>query len=258
MASGITSPLKHSGAGIGKAYAYRAGTGMVPTAEWVVLFEDFLQPWIPTTAITNGPVANTPLPWQGAIIDSGATVAVNTTATVGANGVITFADATASEGAAVYGQKTIQLISGKRFWMECRMRTDDVTDNNFLFGLSDLTATTNPEDLYSTTSDNLISFGLGDGDSNPKLLVDKANSGTSFQTQTVKGMAVNTWHILAIEYDGVKVKGYVDGKLALTWSGASTTIPTATALAPFISHVNGNGAGGNLAIVDYIRIVSER
>lgn len=259
MATGFTSPLKHSPAGVGKSYAYRAGTGIMPSAEWAVLFDDFLQPWIPATAITNGPVANTPLPWQGAIIDSGATVAVNTTAAVGANGVLTIADATASEGAAIYGQKTIQLTSGKKFWMEARLRTDDVTDNAIVFGLSDLTATTNPEDLWTTTADNVISFGLGDGDSNPKFLcVDAGNSGTSQQVQTVRGMSVNTWHILAIFYDGLRLHGYVDGKLALTWSGAAATIPTGVALAPFFGALSGNGAGGNLNIFDYIRIVSER
>lgn len=241
-------------------YAYRIGTSMVPSAEYLVKFDDFDLNLIPTTAITNGEVANTPSTgWQGAIIDSGATVAVNTTATLGANGVLTFADASTSEGAAIYGQKSLQLISGKKFWMECRLRTDDVTDNNFVFGLSDLTATTNPEDLYSTTSDNLVAFGLGDGDSYPKMLSDKSNSGTSYQTQTVKTMVANTWHVLAISWDGNKLRGYVDGKLAITWASAtSTTVPLATAMAPFISHVNGNGGGGAVAIVDYIRWVSER
>ena len=86
---------------------------MVPSAEWMVFMDDFITTFIPTTAITNGPVANTPSNWQGAIIDTGATVAVNTTAAIGANGVLTLADATASEGAAFYGQKTIQLTAGK-------------------------------------------------------------------------------------------------------------------------------------------------
>lgn len=256
--SSFTSSVKHSGVGVGKAYPYRAGTGLMASEEWAVFFDDFLQPWIPAIAITNGPVANTPSNWQGAIIDTGATVAVNTTAAIGANGVLTFADATASEGAAIYGQKTVQLTEGKKFWMEARIRTDDVTDNNFTFGLSDLTATTNPEDLYTTTSANLIAFGLGDGDSNPKLLADKSNSGTSYQTQTTKSMVADTWHVLAFYYNGVGLEAFVDGKRVMIWSSADTTIPTGVALAPFISHVNGNGAGGNLAVVDYIRFVSER
>ena len=62
----------------GKDFEYRIGTGMIPSAEWSIFMDDFLQPWIPGTAITNGPVAQTPSNWQAAIIDSGATVAVNT------------------------------------------------------------------------------------------------------------------------------------------------------------------------------------
>lgn len=241
-------------------YKYRIGTSMVPSAEYLVHFDDFDKAFIPGTAITNGEVAYTPTNgWQGAIIDTGGTVALITTATTGANGVLKFNSDDASEGSAIYGQKSLQLISGKKFWMECRMQTDDITDNNFLFGLTSLTATTNPEDLYSTTATDLISFGLGDGDSNPKMLSDKSNSGTSFQIQTVKGMSANTWHVLAIGWDGNKLRGYVDGKEALTWSGAtSTTVPLAVALAPFISHVNGNGGGNNTCLVDYIRWVSER
>lgn len=256
--SNFTAPIRHSGAGIGKAYSYSAGTGLMPSREWAVFFDDFLSPWIPSTAITNGPVANTPLPWQGAIIDSGATVAVNTTAAIGANGVLTIADATASEGAAFYGQKTFQLTAGKKLWMEVRVRTDDVTDNALQFGLSNLTATTNPEDLWTTTAANVVAFGLLDGSAYPQLLADKSNSGTSVQTQTNRIMVADTWHVLAIFYDGVNLYTYVDGKQAHLWSSASTTIPTGVALAPFVGALSGNGAGGNLNVVDYVRIVSER
>lgn len=254
---GLTETVVYS-PGTGKLYKYRTGLGMMGSAEYAVFMDDFLQPWIPTTAITNGAVANTPSNWQGAIIDSGSTIAVNTTAALGANGVLTLFDATVSEGAAFYGQKNVQLTTQKKFFMEVRIRTDDVTDNNFQFGLSDLTATTNPEDLYNTTSANLVAFGILDGSAFPQMLSDKSNSGTVVQTQTVSTMVADTWHTLAISYDGASLYGYVDGKLALTWSGAAATVPTGVALAPFVSHVNGDGAGGALAIVDYVRYSSQR
>lgn len=238
-------------------YPYRAFTSMIPSAEFAVLFDDFLHTWIPTTAITNGAVANTPSPWQAAIIDTGATVAVNTTAAIGANGVLTIADATASEGAAVYGQKTFQLTAGKKLWMEARVRTDDVTDNIIQFGLSDLTATTNPEDLWTTTAANVISFGLLDGAATPAMLADASNSGSTAENGS-RSMVVDTWHTLAFFYDGVKLRGYVDGKQSLLWSQANATIPTGVALAPFFGALSGNGAGGNLNVFDYVRVVSER
>ncbi len=243
---------------VGQDYIYRADSSMIPSAEWSVYFEDFLTSFIPTTAITNGPVANTPWGWQGAIIDSGATIAVNTTAAIGANGVLTLADATASEGAAFYGQKTLQLTSGKRFYMEVRFRTDDVTDNAVQFGVSALTAVTNPEDVWTTVATDLIAFGILDGSAAVRMLSDKSNSGTAVQTGT-RSLSANTWHTLAIYFDGTKLFGYVDGRLALTWSGAtSTTVPTGVALAPFFGHLNGDGAGGAVCVVDYIRIASER
>ncbi len=242
---------------VGKDYEYRNDSSMIPSAEWAVCFDDFWQSWIPTTAITNGPVANTPSPWQGAIIDSGATVAVNTTAAIGANGVLTLADANLSEGAAVYGQKTIQLTSGKRFWMEARFRTDDVTDNAVQFGLSSLTAVTNPEDVWTTVATDLIAFGILDGSATVTMLADKSNSGSTAETGT-RALSVDTWHTLGIYYDGVKLFGYVDGRLALSWAQAAATIPNGVALAPFFGHLNGNGAGGNVVVFDYIRWASER
>lgn len=256
--SGFTSPLKHSGAGVGGAYSYRAGTGMVPSAEWMVFMDDFVQPWIPTTAITNGAVANTPSNWQAAIIDSGATIAVNTTAALGATGALTLADATASEGAAFYGQKTIQLTAGKKLWMEARFRTDDVTDNAINFGLASLTAVTNPEDLWLTAQDTFVSYGIVDGSALTVMSADKSNAGVTSDTATTNALVVNTWHVLAIYYDGSNMYGFVDGNKAVGPFSATSKIPTGTALAPFFGHINGNGAGGNVVVVDYIRIVSER
>jgi hypothetical protein len=238
-----------------KAYAYRTGLGMMGSAEYAVFMDDFMANWIVTTAITNGAVANTPSPWQAAIIDAGATITHNTTAALGANGVLTLADATASEGAAFYGQKTLQLTAAKKFFMEVRVRTDDVTDNAIQFGLTDLTATTNPEDLWTTTAANVAAFGILDGSAYPTLLADKANAGTAAVAQTVKLMTVDTWHTLAIGYDGSVLKGFVDGVEVVS---TSTTIPTATALAPFFGHINGNGAGGAVVLIDYIRWSSQR
>lgn len=255
--SAFTAPIKHSPTGVGTPYGYRSGTGMVPSAEYFVWMEDFDKVFIPTTAITNGPVANTPWGWQGAIIDSGATVAVNTTAAIGANGVLTIADATAGEGAAFYGQKTLQLTVGKKFWMEVRMRTDDVTDNVFQFGLSSLTAVSNPEDLWTTTATDFATFGIQDGAATTILFVDKSNSGSTAQTGT-KAIEANAWNVLAIYYDGANIHGYVNGQLSASWSGAASAVPTGVALAPFVGALNGNSAGGNLEAIDYVRVVSER
>ena len=229
------------------AYSYRSGMGLIPSAEFMVDFDDFTQ------AVTT----NVPAGWAAAIIDTGATATISTTATLGAHGVLLMADATVSEGVAIHKPRGVQLLPGKRFFMEMRVRTDDVTDNAIQFGLTDLTAVVNPEDLWTTVANNVVAFGILDGQATTRMLVDAGNSGTAVTVGT-RSMVANTWHILAIEYNGSNIRGYVDGKLSQTWTGASSTIPTATALAPFVGVLNGDGAGANVNNIDYVRFVSER
>jgi hypothetical protein len=246
--TGVTTPLIHGPRSTGEGYKYRSGLGITECAEYVVFHDDFVKPV--ATNVPNG--------WSAAIIDTGATTVTDTTAALGATGVLLMSDGTLSEGAAFYGPKAIQLTAGKKFFMEMRVRTDDVTDNAIQFGLSDLTATTNPEDLWTTTAANLVAFGILDGSAYPTMLADKSNSGSTAQTQTVKLMAVNTWHTLAIGYDGLQLRGYLDGDEVLAWSGAAAAIPTGVALAPFVGVLNGNGAGANNNYVDYVRIAIQR
>lgn len=255
MPTGTKGPIVHGPQLQSANYAYRTGMGMMPSAEFDVFHDDF-HSFVVATAITNGPVANTPWGWQGAIIDTGSTVAVNTTAAIGANGVLTIADATAGEGASFYSTKSFQLTSGKRFFMETRFRTDDVTDSVIQFGLSAVTASTNPEDLWTTAADDVISFGIADGAATTVMYTDKTNGGIS----TAAGdsgivLAVNTWHTLAIGFDGTTATGWVDGNKAVS---TTTRVPTGVALAAFVGALNGDGAGGNLFACDYIRVVSER
>lgn len=257
MSVGFKSPLVHSPVSNQGPYKYRSKMGMMPSAEFLVFFDDFITYVNGGTAVTNGEQAYAPGLYTGAILDSGTTVTHSTTAATCPTGVLSITDATASEGAAIYLPKAVQLTAGKKFFMELRCRTNDVTDNAIQFGLSDLTAVTNPEDLWTTTAANLVAFGILDGSATTKLLCDKSNSGSTAETGS-RSMVADTWHILAIEYDGSNVKGYVDGNLSNTWAQASTTIPTGVALAPFFGALNGNGAGGNTQLFDYFRFVIER
>jgi len=230
------------------AYSYRNGMGLLPSSEFYSIFDDFHQ----QTA------TNVPTGWAAAAIDTGATVVQLTTALTGGNtGVLLFSDATASEGAAIWLAKSFVPTVGKKFFMELRVQTDDVTDNIIQFGLSDGTVTTNPEDLWTTTSPSLITFGIQDGAGTLTMLADKSNTGSTLETGT-RAMVANTWHTLGIFYDGSRLSGYLDGKLALSWSQAASTIPTGIPMLPFIGTLNGNGAGGNNNYVDYIRLVAER
>jgi hypothetical protein len=247
MASGLSQggALKASRS---YTYPYRSGLGIIPTAEHSVFFDDF------TGLVTS----NLPVGWSLAVIDAGATTVQLTTAiTGGQSGVLLMSDATVSEGASINMPKNFVFNTGKKWFMEMRFQTSDVTDNTIQFGLSDLTAVTNPEDLWTTVAASLITFGILDGSATVTMLADKSNTGSTAETGT-RALVVNTWHTLGIFYDGAKLFGYVDGKLALSWAQAATTVPDGIVLAPFIGVLNGNGAGAATNFVDYIRLVAER
>lgn len=244
---GVNESVVHAPRSQQNANWYRSGLGMFGSEEFQAFMDDFISPV--ATNVPNG--------WSAAIIDPGATTTTYTTAATGANGVLQLTDANASEGSAFYGAKSLQLTSGKRAFMELRFQTDDVTDNAVQFGLTDLTAVVNPEDLWTTTAANLVAFGLLDGVATPQMLADKSNSGSTAEAGTLSVVA-STWTTMAIYFDGSSLFGFVNGQQALKWSQASTTIPTGVALAPFVGHINGNGAGGALVIVDYCRWSFER
>lgn len=227
-------------------FRYRAGTGMMGSAEWLHRMDDFISPV----------ATNVPAGWTGTVIDTGATLVVSTTAALGATGALLSASDGTSEGTATYGDKVLQLTAGKRFWMEMRAQTSLAATTDLQFGLTDLTATTNPEDLWTTTAANVLAFGVLNGSAFPKMLADKSNSGSTAETGTI-ALVDATYTTLAIYYDGTYLQGFVDGVAALLWSQAAATIPTGVALAPFFGFRTGTAAG-NIGTFDYIRYVSER
>lgn len=243
MSTGFSTPLVHSPRSPQGPYAYRSGIGIIPSAEWNVFHDNF-----------NKVIAtNVPSGWTApAVIDTGATVVADTTVTHPSGGLLFDSDGT-TEGAAIYLPKTAVLIAGKKTLIEMKFKTEAAADTDVQFGLTDLTATTNPEDLWTTTAASVLSFGVLDGDATVGVLADKANVGTAVSAGTID-LVDSTWHILAILYDGSVVKCYVDGQLAVT---TSTTIPTATLLAPFIGFRNGSTAN-NEGYCSWFRIIQEQ
>lgn len=246
MSLSATGPLRQGPISTGRAYPYRSRMGMMNSAEFIVMHDDFV-----------GPVTtNLPFGWEAAIIDTGSTLTTQTAASTGPNGAVTIASDGTSEGVAIYSAKAMQLVAGKGFVIEARCRSTAAAETDLQIGLSDLTAVTNPEDLWTTTAANLVAFGTLAGSATTKMLSDKSNSGSSAQTGT-RALSNSTWHALAIHYDGVNLRGYVDGKESLTWSSAASTIPTGVALSPFFGARTGATAG-NLITFDYFRVLIER
>lgn len=246
--AGLSESIVHSPVSNQALYPYRSGMGMMNSAEFVVVMNDFVEPI----------ATNVPEGFQAAIIDVGATLVADTTAGArGATGAALIASAGASEGVAIYMPKAIQLTSGRRFFLEAKVRTSLAAETDVQIGLSDLTAVVNPEDLWTTVSANLVAFGTLAGSALTKMLSDKSNSGTAVQTGT-RSLADATDSILAIYFDGTNLHGYVDGKLSLSWSGAaSTTVPTGVSLSPFLGARTGATAG-NTTSFDWFRFVIQR
>lgn len=240
--TGFTSPLVHA-PGDPAGYQYRQGLGMMPSAEFFVFHDDF------HGAVTT----NVPVGWAAAIIDTGATVVADSTTPTGA---LLFDSDGATEGASIYLPETWTLNSAKKFFMEIRVKAEVANDSDVQFGFSDLTATSNPEDLWTTTSASLIAFGTLDGSAVTGILSDKSNGGTSVLAGT-RSLTSDTWHVLAIGYDGANLRGYVDGKESVRWTGAASTIPFGVTLAPFFGWRNGSAATTE-GMLDYFRLVIER
>jgi len=233
----------------GQLFRYRAGMGMMGSAEWAQKMDDF----------QSAPIAtNVPAGWTGTVIDTGATLVVDTTAgSRGATGGLLAASDGTSEGTATYGDKVIQLTAGKRFFMEMRAQTSLAATTDLQFGLSSLTATTNPEDLWTTTSTDLVAFGVLNGSAYPKMLADLSNFGATAETGSI-AISDATWTTLAIGWDGYFLQGYVDGNLSLTWSQVvASTVPVGVGLVPFFGFRTGTAAD-NTGTFDYVRWAIER
>jgi hypothetical protein len=248
--TGLNENLVHAPISNQASYKYRAGKGIIPSAEYSVYFNDFYE------NTSSNALAGTSV-----VIDTGATIDAPETDAISYTGVLSIESDGTTEGATMYWPKNIQLGLGKKFFMEARVYTDAAADTDVQFGLSDITASTNPEDIWTTAAANLIAFGVLDGDATVTMLCDKNNSGSSAELGTID-LSDATWHTLAIEVDGtaadgtMSVKGYVDGKLALTWS-TETTIPDDLTLSPFFGGRNGSATTNNVYF-DYIRWSIER
>lgn len=254
-----------------RVFPYRSGMGMMQSAEWVQYMEDF------TAMITS----NVPTGWQAAVIDAAATL-TNLTSTNENGGIARVTGSAASEGVAIHRPRTVTLgtgtaasTGGRKFFMEARVRTQLAAQAEIQFGLSVLTAVVNPEDLYNTTADSFITFGIVDGSAVPVLQYDKANAGP--QTDTVAALygatlasqlaaatlANNTFVTLGMTYNGSAagatggaITCYVNGTPVII-STVAAKIPDNVVLAPFIAARKG-AAGASLTDFDYVRYAIQR
>jgi len=243
--TGFKGPIVHAPATLQGTYAYRSKVGMMDSAEFTVFHDDFIG-----TSPSNAPADYT---WT-AIIDTGATL-TNNASLVKKGGIIGITSDGASEGVSIYHPRTVKLESGKRFFMEVSCMTLDADDTDVQFGLSDLSATTDPEDMWDTSNADGVACGVLDGSAAIKLVYDKDNGGPVTETSTLV-LSDSTWTTLAFGWDGVSLKFYKNGLFA---GQALTTgqVPDDVLLAPFVGARTG-GDAAHVVYFDYVRWALER
>lgn len=236
----------------GKTYAYRSGIGMFPSAEWATFFDDF-----------NGPIAsNLPAEWTATVKDTNATIITTASTTLGGNGqhgVLEIAGTLASDGAAVYRPKTIMLNTDKSWFIETRVSYDTPAEQVAFMGLTDLTATTNPEDLYTTTAASLAAWGTSASASTGTLIYDLSNAGPQSDTFTLPStITAGSWYVYGLGYSGSTgtLQAYLNGNLVGT-ATIVAKVPVGVLLAPFFAFRNGATTTAK-SYIDYFRYSIQR
>ena len=155
---GLTESIVHART---SGYPYRAGMGMINSAEFVVMMDDFVSP------VTT----NLPLGWDAVVIDTGATVVTDTTVgSLGATGAMLFDSDGAAEGACFYGEKCLQLTTGKSFFI-C-----EAMEEAMIPVLSALSKPAEAPNIVTEASFPSITALLGTGKSAEVSMVLRSNS----------------------------------------------------------------------------------
>lgn len=193
----------------------------------------------------NPVTSNAPLGWI-AIIDTGATCVHSG----GVDGGITITSDGTAEGVALYRPLSVQLDT-KYFEMECTFQIADADDMDFQFGLSSLTAVTNPEDLWLTAAADSIAVGVLDGAAEVVLVYDKNNGGPVTQTSSI-ALSDATDHTIRLVYNQSTsdVEVYVDDVLALR-ANTAASIPDDLPLAPFVGARTGGDAAHTATVKSF-------
>lgn len=143
-------------------------------------------------------------------------------------------------------QETFRLTSGKRTWMEMRLKVNDADQVDEFWGL----CVTDTTPLAAT---DRIGFGITDENASINCITEKDSTETS--TDSGQDAADDTYVKLGFYYDGIgNVEFYVNRAKVATHT---TNIPDDENLCVTLHHQNGEAAAQTLT-VDYIYVCQER
>lgn len=236
MTSRQTGPLLNSEKDRGNRQWF-SNLPMQPGPDYVTYFNDFLveqdyaaADWVITTT------------------EAGAGNATEALAGDELNGalLITNDDADNDLDSLQHTQEVWKLASGKRLWMELKLKVNDADQVDEFWGL----CVTDTTPLVAT---DRIGFQITDGDASIDAISEKDSTETN--TDTGADAADDTYVTLGIHWDGQsKAEFYVNRALKATHT---TNIPDDENLCVTLHHQNGEAAAQTLT-VDYIYVCQER
>jgi hypothetical protein len=138
----------------------------------------------------------------------------------------------------------------KSFWIKSRLKIDDITNGQILFGLVDTMAAFNPS--------NGVYMFKNSGQIPTRLSIEKVNVVTSANADSIASATANdTFFDCAITYNAQEgiIKGWINNSVFGTITNL-TNLPV-VALAPAIGVKNGTAAARTLT-VDYLMAAKQR
>ena len=156
-----------------------------------------------------------------------------------------------------HAQETFRLTSGKKVWVEFRVKiVGDATQSDFFIGLAEV------ENL-TAVADNMPANGFGfrkdDGDTN--IDACSSDNGGNVESLAVAVLANDTFVRLGLLFDGgasgaATLTPYIDGVAGAPI--AAVAYGTMTEVAPIFMVRNGDAVTTELLHCDYIKVVAQR
>ena len=138
------------------------------------------------------------------------------------------------------------IEAGKKAWLKCRFKINDVTQSDFIFGL---------HSTDTTPQDATMRFLFESVDGSAALYFNVDDDTTDADSDTVATLVDDTWIVIAAYYDGAgNIKLYADGVHVTTMTDVS--VPGAEMAVGF-GCLTGEAAAQTCSI-DYILAAKER
>lgn len=146
---------------------------------------------------------------------------------------------------------------GKKQFMKCRFKLNEVLQSDFAIGLQGFTAPQNDATALTVALDGIF-FLKADGAATVDVYYRKDNSTGSSKGTAVATLVNDTYIELAFFHDGVDRLYYAVDGAVLGYIDASTTYMPNVDLAPTIALKQGEATNVKTAKIDYLFIAQER